>query len=53
MARAAVVRHQVDPRLEHDAVLAMGEDRVFDRVDDLGIGQAEGVDVRTGKEPDP
>jgi hypothetical protein len=43
----------VHPRLEDDAALAMGEDRAFHRIDDLGAGQAELVDVRTGQEPDP
>jgi hypothetical protein len=40
----------VDARLEHDAALAVGEDRAFDRADDLGVGQAEPVNVRPGQE---
>jgi len=53
VAGAVVVRNRVHPRLEGDAVLAVGEDRAFDGIDDLGAGQAEPVDVRTGQEPDP
>jgi hypothetical protein len=41
------------PRLEDDAALAVGEDRAFDRIDDLGAGQSQPVDVRSGQEPDP
>src|SRR5260221_406757 len=52
-ARDGIAGHEVYPRLEDDAALAVGEDRAFDRSDDLGAGQAEPVDVRTGQEPDP
>jgi hypothetical protein len=53
VAGAVVVRDQVHPRLEDDAALAVGEDCAFHGIDDLGAGQAEPVDVRTGQEPDP
>jgi hypothetical protein len=53
VAGTVVVRNQVHPRLEDDAALAVGEDRAFDGIDDLGAGQAQPVDVRTGQEPDP
>ena len=53
VADPAVVRHQVDPRLEDRLAPAVGGHDRLHRVDDLGAGQAERVDVGPGQEPQP
>src|SRR5206468_4825091 len=53
MADPAVAGRQVHPRLEAGPALAVLLDSLLDRVDDLGPGQPERVDLRTGQEAQP
>ena len=49
----AIAGHQVHPRLDDRAALAVRADRALDRVDDLGAGEPEAGDVRAGQEAQP
>ena len=53
MAGAVIVRDEMHPRLDDGAPVAVGPHRVLDGRDDLGVRQAERVNVRPGQETKP